>query len=724
MRTKLTNLFTLFLVLNSNISFCQTGIDKKIESLLSQLTLEEKINMVHASGIFISGGVPRLGIPELIMSDGPCGIRMEINRNNWMPSDWNNDNGSYFPSQTALAATWDTSLARSFGLALGEESKIRGKNIQLAPGINIIRTPLGGRDWEYMSEDPFLVSQLVVPLIEGMQSNGIAACVKHYALNNQETERGSIDVYLDERTLREIYLPGFEAAIKKAGSLTIMGAYNKFEGQHATYNKYLIQEILKGEWGFKGPVISDWNACHSTMEAAKDGLDIEMGTRAKSFNDYYMAQPLLDSIKSGKISENVLDDKIRRILYLDFRLKLFNKPAFDTTGMYNKLATPDKSAIVKKIAEESIVLLKNTNNFLPINFSNINSIAIIGDNATRKQSFGGGSTIVKARYEITPLEAFKEKLSNKVKVNYAQGYKSPERLGWKFDTTRNNIDYNLLNEAVETAKNSDIVIFFGGLNHNPGCDCEGYDKPDMKLPYGQDTLLNRILKVNHNVIVVINAGSPVELGEWYSNIPSLLQCSYLGMESGNALFSIISGETNPGGKLTMTFPKKLADSPSESIGEYPGKNGKEIYKDSLMVGYRYFDTKNVEPMFPFGYGLSYTTFEYKNLQIPNTIKLSDEKIPVKFEITNTGKYVGQEISELYIHEIIPKVERPYKELKGFSKVSINPGETKDLIIYINKRAFEYYSVEKKSWVYDVGKFEIMIGSSSKNIKLTKETIIN
>ncbi len=705
----------------------KSSTDNKIDKLLSQLTLEEKINMIHASGLFTSGGVPRIGIPELRMSDGPCGIRMEINKENWNPAGWNNDNGTYFPAQTALAATWDTSLARKFGIALGQESKIRGKHIQLAPGINVIRTPLNGRNWEYMSEDPYLISSLVVPLIQGLQSNGIAACVKHYALNNQETERNSIDVNVDERTLREIYLPGFEAAIKDAGSLSIMGAYNQFRRQHAAYNEYLIEDILRGEWGFKGIVISDWGACHSTLEAALCGLDIEMGDHDTPFNQYFMADPLINEIKRGKVDVKYIDEKVKRILYVMHKLNIMNEHKFDTTGMYAKLAAPERIAIAKQIAEESIVLLKNNDNFLPIDISKIKSIAVIGDNATRKHSLGGGSTTVKARYEITPLEALQKKLEGKVQVNFAKGYDVPEPT-WKrifrpsqslssiFDT----ISEERIKEAVEVAKKSDCVLIFGGLNHNWGNDSEGSDKPSMKLPYGQDKLISEILKVNPRTAVILLCGSPVGLGDWYNSVPALLQNSYLGMEEGNALAEVIFGEINPSGKLTMTFPKKLEDSPANAFGDYPGFLGKEEYKEGLLVGYRYYDTKNIEPMFPFGYGLSYTQFEYSNLTLPKEINNNNDECKVSFDVKNIGTHAGKEISQVYVRDVECSVERPFKELKGFNKIDLNPGETKTITVKLNKRAFQFYDPLKKQWISEPGKFEIIIGSSSKDIRLKGE----
>ncbi len=705
----------------------QSDVEGKIDQLINQMTLEEKINMIHASGTFLSGGVQRLGVPELRMSDGPCGIRMEIKRENWDLAGWSNDNGTYFPAHSAIAATWDTSLAWKFGLELGRESKIRGKHVQLAPGINIIRTPLCGRNWEYMSEDPFLVSGLVVPVIRGMQSNNVAACLKHYALNNQETDRGTIDVYVDERPLREIYLPGFEAAVKEANVLSVMGAYNKFRGQHASYNEYLIDDILKGEWGFKGPVISDWGACHSTFEAALCGLDIEMGTRSSSFDQYYLAAPLMKAVERGKVDVRFIDDKVRRILYLMNQINAINETDFDTTGMYAKLAVPERVAVAKQIAEESVVLLKNTGNFLPLDLSKIKTLAVIGDNATRRHALGGMSTTMKARYEITPLEALQKRLEGKVTIHFVQGYDVPEP-AWRrsaspaqtLSSVLDSVNEERFKEAVEAAKRSDYVLVFGGLNHNWGNDTEGADKPSMKLPYGQDRLISEILKVNPRTAVLLLCGSPVELGEWFDHVPALLQHSYLGMEGGTALTEIIFGDVNPSGKLSMTFPKKLNDSPAHALGEYPGRWGRVQYNEGLLVGYRYFDTKNVEPMFPFGYGLSYTTFEYANLNLPPAFRTDHGEFSISFEIKNNGKRVGKEIAQVYIRDMESSVERPFKELKGFGKVSLKPGESKKVIIKLNKRAFQFYDPEKMQWVAEPGKFEILVGSSSRDIRLKGE----
>ena len=698
-------------------------IEDQVEVLLKQLTLEEKIGMVHASSKFTNGGVSRLGIPELRMSDGPVGVRMEINRDNWGSPNWKNDNGTYFPAGTALAATWDTAFARQMGKALGEESVIRGKHIQLAPGVNIIRTPLCGRNWEYMSEDPYLISSLVAPEIQGLQSNNVAACLKHYALNNQEFERGTIDVIVDDRALREIYLPGFEAGVKGGHTITVMGAYNQYLGQHATYNKTLIMDILKGEWGFKGVVISDWSATHNTMQAGLYGLDIEMGSDdRKSYDDYYMGKPLLDSVKAGKIDEKNIDDKVRRILRLILNLNLINQPAFDTTGMYAKLAIKSRTESTRKIATESIVLLKNENNFLPLDFSKYKSIAVIGDNADRVHANGGGSTILNARYEITPLEALKKNLDKNITLNVAKGFTAPGP-AWSVDPTLQQYNKTLMQEAVEAAKKSDIVLYFGGLNHNQGNDSEGADRPDMKLPYGQDILLEEILKANPNVVVVLLTGTAVEMGSWLDKVPALLQHSYLGMEAGNALFDILSGKANPCGKLPYTFPKKLEESPAHALGEYPGKDGKVHYNESIFVGYRYFDSKNVEPLFPFGFGLSYTSFEYSKLEVVSEAKIGDD-IKVSFEIKNTGSKAGKEIAQLYIRDIESSVVRPLKELKAFSKTELQAGESKVVTLTLNEKAFQFYQPEQKKWLTEPGKFEILIGSSSKKTELSKELILN
>ncbi len=692
----------------------QESVDQKVEKLLAQLTLEEKVSLIHGNTFFTTPAIPRLGIPALHLSDGPCGVREENAPFDWNSANWTNDATAYFPALTSLASTWNTDLALEFGKAYAEEAIIRGKDIMLAPGINIHRTPLNGRNWEYMSEDPFLTSRFAVNFITAAQSKGIAVCAKHFALNNQETERGSINVEVSERALREIYLPAFEATVKEANVLSVMGAYNKFRGQYACQNKYLLQDILKSEWGFKGLVMSDWGATHNTIEAARNGLDLEMMPLQGTKDSYYMGKPLLDAIASGELNSSIVDDKVRRILYVMVKLNMIGKSEPDTSGMAELLGTKEKAATALKIAEESVVLLKN-NDILPISVPKIKTIAIIGDNATRKHARGGGSTIIKAKYEITPLEGLQKRLADKVKINFAQGYEVSK------DTKK--INQKLIDEAVKTAATADVVLLFGGLNHEPNLDCEGFDRFDMKLPYGQDELIKAVNKANPNTIVIMIAGSPVDMSSWISEVKGLIYTSYLGMETGTALAEIITGDVNPSGKLTYTLPAKLEDSPSVVLGEYPGKNGVVHYTDDLFVGYRYYDTKNVAPLFPFGYGISYTTFTYSNINIKVEGENESLNCTVSFDIKNTGQKEGKEIAQVYIREIRPAVPRPYKELKGFTKVSLTPGETKNVKVALNERAFQYYNPELKKWVLQPGKFEILVGSSSKQIILNKEIIL-
>jgi len=689
----------------------QEPMDQKVEKLLSQLTLEEKVSLIHGNTYFTTPAIPRLGIPALHLSDGPCGIREENAPDSWNSANWKNDSTAYFPALTSLAATWNPELATEFGNAYGEEAVVRGKDIMLAPGLNIHRTPLNGRNWEYMSEDPFLTARMAVPYIKAAQAKGISVCAKHYALNNQEQDRGTINVEASERALREIYLPAFEASVKEGEVLSVMGAYNKFRGKFACQNPYLLQDILKGEWGFRGLVMSDWGAVHNTMEAATSGLDLEMFPIDGKGNNYYMGQPLLDSIKAGKLDAKVVDDKVRRILYVMVKLNIIGKSEPDTTGMAAHLGTPEHAKTALKIAEESVILLKNSQ-VLPLNLKTIKTLAVIGDNATRKHAHGGGSTIIKAKYEITPLQGLQQKLGNSVKINFAQGYDISKDL--------KTVNQALITEAVKTAASADAVILFGGLNHEPGLDDEGTDKPDMKLPYGQNELIKAVIKANPNTVVVMLAGSPVEMGDWLSDVKGLLYNSYLGMETGTALAEVLTGDVNPSGKLTYTLPVKLEDSPSYVLGEYPGKNGTVNYNDDLLVGYRYFDTKNVKPMFAFGFGLSYTVFSYDNLKIETSGKAESLTITLTFDIKNTGNVKGKEIAEVYVRDLESSLPRPFKELKGFAKVDLKVGESKSVKIKLNQRAFQYYNPEKKQWVLEHGKFEILVGSSSDNTRLKQQ----
>lgn len=719
---KLTILLTLFIFMKMTQINAQTSDETKfINNLINQMTLDEKISMIHANSKFTSAGIERLNIPEWKLSDGPHGVREEINRDDWDPAGLDNDFATYLPVGTALAATWNPDLALEFGQVLGREARGRGKDVILGPGINIHRTPLCGRNFEYMSEDPLLISNLAVPYIQGVQSQDVAACVKHFALNNQEYERFRVNVEVDERTLREIYLPGFEAAFIEGKSLTVMSAYNKFRGDWCSENEYLLTDILKNEWGFEGVVISDWDGTHSTVKAAKAGLDLEMGTNKSSYNDYYFADALKEAVENGEVAEEIINDKVRRILTVMYRTNVFNKDR--STGEF---VSDRNFESARKIAEEAVVLLKNENSILPLNKTQIKSIAVIGENADRKHAYGGGSSAIKAKYEITPLEGLKNKLGGSVNINYAQGYKSTTLFNWsdgRIDTGKSDADYvkRLRDEAVETAKNSDYVIMFMGLNHD--FDMESVDRTEMTLPYEQDALIKGILEVNNNVIVVLISGQPVEMNEWINNTPAVIQGWYSGSEAGNVFADILFGDVNPSGKLPFTFPKKLEDTPAFKFGDIPGDGLEVEYKEGVFVGYRYYDSFNVEPLFPFGHGLSYTEFEISDLKLSNDKLQIDEEIVLEVNVKNTGKSAGKEVVQLYINDVESSVERPNKELKGFEKVSLAPGESKKVEFRINTKQLSFYDIETRKFKAEHGKFTALIGTSSKDIKQKKEFIL-
>lgn len=688
-------------------------IEMKVDSLLQQMTLEEKIGMIHASSSFNSGGVERLGIPELVMSDGPHGVRVEHGRD-WQVDTDVDDAATYLPKGLTLAATWNRKLGYEFGNVLGSEANYRGKDIILGPGICIVRTPLNGRNFEYLSEDPYLVGQMAIGYIQGVQSNGIAACVKHYVANNQETWRYSVDVNMSERALREIYLPGFEAAIKEGKALTLMGAYNQFRGEHCSHNDYLLNKVLKGEWGFDGVVVSDWNAVHDTKQALINGTDIEMGTDISmipniDYNKFYLADSALQMVKRGEVDVKFVDDKVRRILRLMHRIHKFDtRPA----GEFN---TPAHQQTALKIAEEGIVLLKNES-ILPIDQEKVKTIAVIGDNAIHKHQMGGGSSQVKAKYEVTFLEGIQNALGNTVKIEFAPGYEV---------SRTNQANAKLINEAKKLAANADLVIFVGGWIQSWSADytksewsdnvfdAEDVDKPDMILPFGQNELIAQLTASNPNTMVVLYGGGPVEMDSWLPQVKGLVQAWYPGMEGGNAIANILTGKVNPSGKLPITFPKKLSESPAHVFGEYPGVDEKQTYNEDIWVGYRYFDTYNVEPEFCFGFGLSYTTFNYSNLAVVK----EGENVKVTFDVTNSGQVAGSEIAQVYVNDPESKVKRPVKELKGFDKVYLEPGQTQKLEVVLNSKAFRYFDEEKMDWVLEPGTFNIEVGSSSQSILL-------
>jgi beta-glucosidase len=688
---------------------------EKIRSLVSQMTLAEKVSLLHANSKFYVSDIKRLGVPEWALSDGPHGVRAEINRQNWGYSGWTTDSATCFPPGTALAATWNPASAYNQGLVLGEEARFRKKDILLGPGINIIRTPLGGRNFEYMSEDPLLISKMSVPYIKALQTKNVAASVKHWIANNQETDRGTVDVKMSERALREIYLPGFKAAITEGGTYTVMAAYNKFRGDWCSENEYLNRQILRKEFGFKGVLMTDWAAAHTTVKAALTGLDLEMGTEIKDSHDWYFANPLIKAVQDGQVPLSVVDEKVENVLRVMFKTKMFD----EANREKGKMNTPEHQKAAYNSAAEAAVLLQNKGGFLPINFNKIRSVAIIGDNATRKHCGAGLSSEIKALYEITPLQAIQQKFGAKVKINFAQGYKKLSTFKENSNAgqaSSNKVDQNLLDEAVKVAKESDVVIFFGGLNHD--FDTESSDKQNMDLPYGQETLIQEIAKVNPNVVVVVIAGSPVKLAGIVNRVPAILWPGYGGMEAGNAVADVLSGKVNPSGKLPFTIPVALDQSPAHALGNFPGTDLKVNYEEDILVGYRWFDTKKIQPEFSFGYGLSYTNFALSNFSTDKSIYGKDDVIHAKLVIKNTGALYGAEVVQLYASDPVCSVLRPQKELKAFEKVFLQPGETKTIKLDIKVVDLAFYDEAKKAWNVEAGDFILQLGNSSRNISKT------
>lgn len=693
-----------------------TQIEQKIDSLVSLMTLEEKIGMLHGNSMFASGGVERLGIPELKMTDGPLGVREEISRNSWAPAGLDNDFATYYPAAGGVAATWNPELAYLFGESVGEETRARGKDMLLSPAINIIRTPLGGRTYEYFTEDPFLNKKLTVPFVIGLQENDIMACVKHYAVNNQETNRGTVDVLVDERTLREIYLPAYEAAVKDANAYGIMGAYNKFRGDYLCENDYMLNKILRDEWGFKGVVVSDWAAVHSTTKSLKNGLDIEMGT-PKPFNNYFLAEPLLEAANAGEISESEIDKHVKRILWVMFQVKTVD----ENNRKQGSIATESHYQDAYDIAAESVVLLKNEQNLLPLNLEGVQSIAVIGNNTTKKNALGGFGAGVKTKREITPLEGLKNKLPNTIKINYAEGYlerysknenDQKEEVTLHGPVAVNKLDEAKLNEALDAAKNADLAIIFAGSNRD--YETEASDRRDLSLPFGQEELIEKVLEVNPNTIVVLIAGAPFDINKVKEKSSSLVWSWFNGSEGGNALADVLVGNINPSGKLPWTMPKQLNDSPAHATNSFPGDEIVE-YKEGILVGYRWFDTKNIEPLYPFGYGLSYTDFEFSDFTTNKNNFTEDEIIEVSFTIKNIGDLDGKEVAQLYVSHPNSSVERALQELKGFQKVFVKSGENEKVTISLNPKDLAYYNVEIGDWVVEKGTYILKIGNSSRNI---------
>lgn len=691
-------------------------IEVKIDSILSQLTLEEKVAMCHAQSKFSSPGVPRLGIPELWMSDGPHGVRGEINWDEWGYAGWTNDSITAFPALTCLAATFNPQLSKQYGIALGEEARYRKKDILLGPGVNIYRTPLNGRNFEYMGEDPHLASMMVVPYIEGIQQNGVAACVKHYALNNQEMWRDQINVELSDRALYEIYLPAYKAAVKEGKVWSIMGAYNKFRGQFCCHNELLLNKILKEDWDFDGVVVTDWGATHDTKEAALYGLDIEMGTGTDGlttssknvYNDYYLAKPFLELLKKGEIEEAVVDDKVRRILRLMFRTNMNPNRAL------GKMNNEEHLQIARKVAGEGIVLLKNENSFFPIDPDKKMTIAVIGENATRAMTEGGGSSELKAKQEISPLEGLQKRFK-KAKIIHSMGYASgPPEYGREVPS-KLNAD-SLQKAAVKLASKADVVLYFGGLNKNHRQDCEGGDRRNMALPFGQDELLNKLIKANEKIGVILVSGNAVEM-PWLPGIKGLMQGWYLGSQAGPAMADVISGDVNPSGKLPFSFPVKLIDNAAHHYGKqsYPGDGINQYYKEGIFVGYRWFDSKKIKPLFAFGHGMSYTSFELSEAKTEKKIYSSGDKITISCIVSNTGNIAGAEVIQVYVGKPNSKVERSLKELKAFKKVSLQKGNSASVEVSFAADNLAFYDESISGWNLERGEYLVYVGNASDNI---------
>jgi len=684
--------------------------NQSIDNIVQSLTLDEKISLIHGNTHFSIAGIPRLEIPSLQMIDGPNGIKFDFTETMELPPNVREQASTYLPVGMALGSTWNPDLALAYGDVLGKEALAREKHVVLGPSVNIIRTPLCGRNFEYMSEDPLLTKKLAVPYIKGVQQNEVAACVKHYAANNQEELRMSINAMMSERALREIYLPAFEAAVKEGKVFSIMGAYNRFRGDYCCENKYLLMDILRDEWGFDGTAISDWGGVHSTEKAYHNGLDIEMGTELHAnitFDEFFLAQPLTEKLEKGEYDMAYLDEKVKNILHLIKRSAFASGKGAINTKTHQQTA--------KNVALESLVLLKNKNNTLPIAPHFSGTIAVVGENAKRLHGDGGGAAGIMPYYEVSPLEGIQKIAGSNVKLVYAEGYSSDGKAD----------NQQLFKEAVEAAKSVDMVIFCGGLNHGVAndlskieFDTEYYDKKDIKLPYGQDNLIKSLAKANPNTVVVNISGAAVEM-PFIDDVPAVLQAFYPGMESGHAIAEVLFGLFNPSGKLTVTFPKKLEDMGAHTLGEYPG-NGKDVhYNDDIYVGYRYFSSKNVKPLFAFGHGLSYTQFKYSDLKLT----VSDQQIIAKVNVNNAGKLAGGEVVQLYVECQSSAVPRPKIELKGFRKIFLEPGETQNVEIELSKNDLSYFDEAAMKWKFEPGSYVFYVGSASDDIRLSHKSNI-
>ena len=704
-------------------------IEVRVEDALRRMTLDEKIRVIHAQSKFSSAGVPRLGFPDFWTDDGPHGVRPDVLWDEWEQAGQTNDSCVAFPALTCLAATWNPQLSRIYGESLGEEALYRGKDMILGPGVNIYRTPLNGRNFEYMGEDPYLASRMVVPYIQGMQSKGVAACVKHYALNNDEEYRHQVNVIVSDRALHEIYLPAFKAAITEGKAWGIMGAYNLYKNQHNCHNAILINKILKQDWQFDGVVVSDWGGTHDTDEAVMNGLDLEFGTwtdgltmgATNAYDNYYLAEAYKRLIKEGKYTTKELDDKVRRVL------RLFYRTTMNRQRPHGFLCSESHYEAARKIAEEGIVLLKNEGGtVLPINMNKVKNILVVGENAVKMMTVGGGSSSLKVQREVSPLDGLKARLKGIAEVDYARGYVGDVTGAYNGVTTGQDLSESrsedeLIAEAVEKAKSADYVIVFGGLNKSDYQDCEGHDRKDYALPYAQNKLVEALAQVNSRLVFVNISGNAVAM-PWIKKVPAVIQGWFIGSESGNALASILVGDANPSGKLPFSWMQSLEQYGAHALGAYPGtwrsdeKIIDEEYKEDIFVGYRWADQHKQKPLFPFGHGLSYTTFEYAGKSRIEKSADDTSLFTLHTSIKNTGDREGAETVQLYIRDVKSSLSRPVKELKGFQKVTLAPGEQRDITFTIDKSILSYYDDSKGEWVMEPGRFEALVGASACDIK--------
>lgn len=700
------------------------SVEMRVADLLQRMTLDEKATMLSGSGWMESAPIERLGIPAIKMADGPMGVR------SWMGSSaiTSAANSSVkiettaFPAGVAMAATWDTDLVRREGQAIANETKALGRDMILGPTVNINRQPLWGRNFEGYGEDPYLAGQLGVAYIKGVQGEGVIPSLKHFAVNNEEYERHRVNVTIDERTLHEIYLPAFKAAVQQGDVWNVMSAYNKVNGVHCAESDTLLDQVLKKEFGFKGFVVSDWGSTYSTAPTVNAGMDLEMpggppmqkwitsprSVEAGNGDGWLVPEKVLAEVKAGHISEATLDDNVSRILRVIFLSGIFDHP--HTGG--GAIDTPEERGVALQGATEGIVLLKNAGDLLPIDTTKVHAIAVIGPNAAVARTGGGGSSMVRPRYAIAPLDGIKERAAkNGIAVNYALGVGMEGE-----DTAQDTPEARAaaLKQAADAAAKSDIAVLVVGRYNK--LESEGFDVKTMDLPTGQDDLIAAVEKANPHTVVVLNTGDPVTMMKWIKTTPALLDMWYGGQEGGHALAAILFGDANPSGKLPVTLPKRYEDNPA--FGNYPGKNLEVNYAEGIYVGYRYYDTKNIEPQFPFGFGLSYTKFDYSDLKLVQSENAGRNfLLTYSVKVRNSGSRAGADVVQIYVHDDHSKIDRPAHELKAFHRVELRPGETKTIEFTLNRSSLSYWDPATKEWQADPGTFEIQLGSSSRDIRL-------